>query len=151
MQPALKWHQSIHYHIYHKEYAWTVVPRRGSLLKIALSLLVGAIGEWSGGNELHPVVMSSVLMTREEECEAAVGDVLFRINESFKHAITQLHKISYNRHNFHQINPLGQFGRVVAESVCMSVCLSLCVFVPFPCNFFLRNEIKSFSIILRLV
>ena len=33
--------------------------------------------------------------------------------------------------SFHRIGPLGQFGLVVAKSVCVSVCLC----VPFPCDF----------------
>ena len=37
--------------------------------------------------------------------------------------------------HFHQLGPLGRVVLVVAKSVCLSVCL----FVPFPCDFFLRG------------
>ena len=40
---------------------------------------------------------------------------------------------------FHQIGPLGQFGLVVAMSVCVFVCVSVC---PPPLRFFLCVEVK---------
>ena len=37
----------------------------------------------------------------------------------------------------HQLGPLGPVGLVVAKSVCF--CVVIGVFVPFPCDFFLRG------------